>query len=62
MHANLTPAQRPTLAALPAPPPARCLAMAATLRPYLAAIRHTLRAALCLQDYPSEQVPRLVFY
>ena len=32
--------------------------MATTLRPYLNAIRHSLTAALCLRDFPSQAVER----
>eukprot|EP00949_MAST-11_sp_MAST-11-sp1_P000571 g571.t1 len=32
--------------------------MANTLRPYLDAIKHTLEAALCLRDFPSQTVER----
>mmetsp|Transcript_340 Transcript_340/g.1170 ORF Transcript_340/g.1170 Transcript_340/m.1170 type:complete len:173 (+) Transcript_340:64-582(+) len=32
--------------------------MANTLKPYLVAIRHTLNAALCLQNFPSQTVER----
>lgn len=32
--------------------------MAATLKPYLMAVRHSLTAAMCLQDFPSQVVER----
>eukprot|EP00403_Amphidinium_massartii_P034431 CAMPEP_0178437364 /NCGR_PEP_ID=MMETSP0689_2-20121128/34950_1 /TAXON_ID=160604 /ORGANISM="Amphidinium massartii, Strain CS-259" /LENGTH=163 /DNA_ID=CAMNT_0020059555 /DNA_START=76 /DNA_END=563 /DNA_ORIENTATION=+ len=32
--------------------------MANTLKPYLSAIRHTLNAALCIRNYPSQTVER----
>jgi actin related protein 2/3 complex subunit 4 len=32
--------------------------MAATLRPYLNAVRHTLTAAMCLEDFSSQVVER----
>ena len=32
--------------------------MAATLKPYLTAVRHTLTAALCLENFPSQIIER----
>lgn len=32
--------------------------MAATLRPYLTAVRHTLTAAMCLDNFSSQVVER----
>jgi len=35
-----------------------CRTMAATLRPYLTAVRHTLTAAMCLDNFSSQVVER----
>lgn len=32
--------------------------MAATLKPYLSAVRHTLTAAMCLENFPSQVIER----
>ncbi len=35
-----------------------CVAQSNTVRPYLTCIRHTLNAACCLRNFPSQQVER----
>merc|ERR1711964_171056 len=38
--------------------PPKIITMAATLRPYLTAVKHTLTAAMCLQNFESQVVER----
>jgi len=35
-----------------------CLSQSATLQPYLKAVRHTLTAAMCLDNFSSQVVER----
>lgn len=36
--------------------------MAATLKPYLTAVRHTLTAAMCLDNFSSQVFAKMTFY